>query len=152
MYTLVPFHGNRRMISNVDHDLFDDRFFRSFFNMNDMMGSQGFRVDVKNKDDHYEIQAELPGVKEDQIDLSVEDDVLTISCDMNSEKKEEKDSYLYSERRFGHMERRFNLEGINQEGIAASFDNGLLTVNLPKVAQQEAPKARKIAIGGGKVE
>ena len=55
MYTIVPFHTRREM-SNP----FDDRFFRSFFDMNDMVGSAGFRVDVKEQQDSYLLEAELP--------------------------------------------------------------------------------------------
>ena len=62
MYTIVPFR-TRREISNPMNNPFDDRFFRSFFDMNDMVGSAGFRVDVKEQQDNYLLEAELPGVK-----------------------------------------------------------------------------------------
>lgn len=150
MYSLVPFRGRRELgrANDLMSSLFDDRFFRSFFDMSDWMGSAGFRVDLKEQADAYELEAELPGVKEDQINITVNEDVLTISADMNAEKKEEKDNYLYSERRVGHMERRFNLEGICQDNISARFENGVLTVTLPKQKPEEPKSARRIAIGG----
>lgn len=148
MYTLVPFSRRRDLSHTMENSLFDERFFRSFFDMSDWMGNAGFRVDVKETDAAYELEAELPGVKQEDIQLSVDQDVLSIAADMNTEKKNEKANYLYSERRTGHMERRFNLEGIDQEHITARFENGMLQVNLPK-AQPEKPKAaRTICIGG----
>ena len=143
MYTLVPYRS-RREVSRPS--LFDDRFFRSFFDMNDMVGSAGFRVDVKEQADAYTLEAELPGVKQDQISLTVDNDVLTIAADMNVEKKEEKESYLYSERRYGHMSRSFNLEGIHQEDISAEYKDGVLTVRLPKSTPEPEKVARRIEI------
>ena len=109
MYTIVPFR-TRREISNPMNNPFDDRFFRSFFDMNDMVGSAGFRVDVK----------------------------------------EQQQNYLYSERRTGHMERRFSLEGIRQEGITAAYQDGVLTITLPKAQPEQQKVARRIAISGSK--
>ena len=143
MYTIVPF-STRRDMSNP----FDDRFFRSFFDMNDMVGSAGFRVDVKEQQDNYLLEAELPGVKQEDINLTVEDDVLTISAEVNAQKKEQHQNYLYSERRTGHMERRFSLEGIRQEGITAAYQDGVLTITLPKAQPEQQKAARRIAISG----
>ena len=147
MYTIVPFR-TRREISNPMNNPFDDRFFRSFFDMNDMVGSAGFRVDVKEQQDNYLLEAELPGVKQEDINLTVDDDVLTISAEVNTQKKEQHQNYLYSERRTGHMERRFSLEGIRQEGIAAAYQDGVLTITLPKAQPEQQKAARRIAISG----
>lgn len=145
MYSLIPFRRN------VTRDLVtpfaSDRFFRSFFDMSDLMGPAGFRVDVREDENAYMLEAELPGVAKDKINLTVDDDALIISADLNEEKKEERAGYLYSERRTGHVERRFNLEGIKVEEIAANYDNGVLSVALPKEKAEEAKKeARKIDI------
>lgn len=149
MYTLIPFRGRRDLSRGMNNSLLGDNFFRSFFDMSDWMGSAGFRVDVKDKPDHYLLEAELPGVPEDQIELTVDNDVLTITANARSERKEEKDSYVYCERRAGRMERSFSLEGIQQDNISADYKNGVLSVMLPKSAP-EAPKSqRKIAIGSG---
>lgn len=149
MYTLIPFRGRRDVSRGMTNSLFNDSFFRSFFDMSDWMGSAGFRVDVKDKADHYLLEAELPGVPEDQIELSVDNDVLTITANARTEHKEEKDSYLYCERRMGRMERSFSLEGIQQDNISADYKNGVLTVTLPKNAPEPPKTQRRIAIGGG---
>lgn len=146
MYNLIP-SRMYRSLSRPDtmmSSLFDDRFLRSFFNMNDMMGSFGFRVDIRENDCSYLLEAELPGVDEKNIELSVENDVLTISADLNEERKDERN--CYSERRYGHMTRAFNLEGIDQESIVASHKNGILYVTLPKKQPEEKKAARKINI------
>ena len=148
LYSMMPYRAHHNL-SN-DHrtpSLFDDRFFRSFFDMNDWMGNMGFRVDIHDEKDHYALEAELPGVTEDQINLTVENDTLTIAADMQSERKDEK--AYYSERRVGHVSRSFNLEGIDQDHITADYKNGILYVNMPKTQPAEPVGARRIAIGHG---
>lgn len=150
MYTMMPYRSHNNMAPRRAPSLFDDHFFRSFFDMNDWMGSMGFRVDIHDNEKDYTIEAELPGVKEDQINLTVENDTLTISADMQSEHKDEK--AYYSERRVGHVSRSFSLENIDQDKISADYKNGILYVTLPKTQPVEAPGARRIAIGHGTEE
>lgn len=150
MYTMIPFRTNRNLAARRSSDLFGDSFFRPFFEMSDMVNSNmGFKVDIQETKDAYQLEAELPGVTQDQIDLAVDDDTLTISCDMKHEEKQEdkENHYCYTERRYGHMTRSFNLEGINQEGIRADYKNGILYVLLPKAEPEKKPEPRRIAIG-----
>ena len=137
MYTLVPF---RRSFA----PLFNDHFMREFFDMDAM---PEMRVDVREKDGAYLLDAELPGLKKEDINLNVNDGVLTISADINQEKKENKDGYVCSERRCGHVERSFNLEGIDVSGITADYRHGVLTVRLPKEKAEEKKNSFRIAIG-----
>ena len=148
MYNMVPYRMHRSLSrpGALMSSLFDDRFLRSFFNMNDMMSSFGFRVDIRENDCSYLMEAELPGVDEKNIDLTVENDVLTISANLNEERKDERN--CYSERRYGHMTRAVNLEGIDQENIVASHKNGILYITLPKLKPDEKKTARKICING----
>ena len=146
MYSMVPFRMHRALSrpTAMMNSLFDDHFLRSFFNMNDMMSSFGFRVDIRENDCSYLMEAELPGVDEKNIELTVDNDVLTISADLNEERKDERN--CYSERRYGYMTRSFNLEGIDQEKIVASHKNGILYITLPKQLPEEKKSARKICI------
>ena len=140
MFNVIPFRAARNLMNTSMDDMLSDRFFRNFFDMSDMVGTAGFRVDVKEQPDAYVLEAELPGVKQDDI---------TLTADINSEKKDNREGYLYSERRTGHVERRFSLEGVREDDITAKCEHGILTVTLPKM-QAEAPKAaRKIAIASG---
>ena len=144
MYTLVPFRRN--LSRELPTPFTNDNFFRSFFDMSDMLGPAGFRVDVREDDKAYQLEAELPGVPKDKLNVCVDDGTLTISADLNEEKKEEKANYLYSERRSGHVERSFNLEGIDADNIKADYRNGVLLVTLPKEQPTPKKEAKKIEI------
>lgn len=122
-----------------------DRMFRD---LTDVPAAPIFRVDVRQTDDAYLIEAELPGVKMEDVDIAVENDVLTIAADVNTENRTDKEGYLHTERMSGHMERAFTLEGICQEAITANMENGVLTVLLPKEAPTPRATRRKIAVGG----
>lgn len=136
MYTLVPF---RRAMTNGFPTLFNDHFMREFFNVDDM---PEMRVDVREKDGSYLLEADLPGVSKENISLSVDEGVLTISADLNSEKKEEKNGYVCSERRCGHVERSFNLEGIDVSGIK----NLVSEAPLQKVSDVPMPTLEKLLV------
>ena len=125
--------------------LFDDRFFRSFVDMSEGMPS-GFRVDVCDKGDKYLMEAELPGMKQEDIELTVNNDVLTISATRTKEQREENDNYLYMEIRNGRFQRSFTLDGIDQDHIDANYKDGILTVTMPKSAPEPEKNQRKIEI------
>ncbi len=108
----------------------------------------GFPVDVRRTDAAYVLTAELPGVKLEDIAITIENDVLTIAADLQHIAREEREGYLIRERRGGHIERSFTLEGIDQSAISASAADGLLTITLPKEAPAEGKGPRRIAISG----
>ncbi len=105
------------------------------------------RVDIKEKGDHYEISAELPGIDKKDIHVSLDNGVLTIEAEAVQEDKEEKDGKIIrQERRYGKFMRSFNLEGDVQESdIKATFDKGVLTLTAPRKAPA-APEKRRIEI------
>ena len=145
MSGLIPFNRGRGM-TNSARSLFDDGLFRSFFDMRDAFSGTAFRVDIKDKKDHYELDAEVPGAEKEQIDLSVENNILTISANMNIQNKEEKEGYVLSERRSGHFCRNFNIEGIKDDEITATFQNGILKLILPKKQIDGQGKQKRIHI------
>ena len=81
MFNVIPFRAARNLMNTSMDDMLSDRFFRNFFDMSDMVGTAGFRVDVKEQPDAYVLEAELPGVKQDDITLTAEDGVLTIAME-----------------------------------------------------------------------
>ncbi|MCD8504901.1 MAG: Hsp20/alpha crystallin family protein [Burkholderiaceae bacterium] len=99
------------------------------------LSDQSFKVDVKDCKDHYELQAELPGVNKKDIKIEVEDDRVTISAEskkVTEEKSDEK--VIRSERYYGWSSRTVQLEhNVKSEGSVAKFDNGVLTLTLPKL-------------------
>jgi len=142
---MVPYRRYLSKPARPFESFFNDPFFRNFFNGAEGMLTNSFRVDVRDTDDAYVIEAEMPGLKEEQIKLEVDDGMLTISSDFQSEVKQEDTGKLYCERRSGHMERSFNLENIDVENISAKYKDGILYVNLPKEKPVEKT-ARRIPV------
>ena len=105
------------------------------------------RVDVKDSDDKILISAELPGVKKDDIHVSLENGVLTLSAESHQEDREEKEGKVVrQERRYGKYLRSFNLgSGVQESDIQASFKDGILTLAAPK-AKPTKPETKRIPI------
>lgn len=145
MYTLVPYRKTARIQNEtLLNPFFQDPYFRSFFR--NSFQDLEIKVDIHEKEDSFLMEAEMPGVSEDRINLSVENDVLKVSADLESENKKEGQDCYYSERHMGHIERHFNLEGIDGKAINADYRNGVLYINLPKIKKAEQETARKIPI------
>ncbi len=103
-------------------------------------------VDIGEKDNAYEVTADMPGFEEKSIEVQVVDGSLSIKGERKSEKEEKKKDYYVSEREFGSFERSFPLpEGVDTDKIEASLKNGVLTVTLPKTAEAQKP-AKKIEV------
>ena len=105
-------------------------------------------VEVTESDKSIVISAELPGLAEKDVELSLEDDVLTIRGEKMEEKKEEKDDKRYHvvERTYGSFRRSFSLpSNVDAEKATAEFSKGVLTVTLPKV-EAEKQTGRKIPV------
>jgi HSP20 family protein len=103
-------------------------------------------IEVQEKDDAYRISAELPGLDEKDVDVSVQDGVLTIRGEKRAETEDKERQY--SERYYGRFERRLSLGELDEEKITASFNNGVLTITAPKSPQAEA-QAKRIPISTG---
>lgn len=140
MSNLMPY----RHLSPVKGSIFGDDFFKPFFYGES--NASAFRVDVRDKGDSYALEAELPGVKREDISLDVDDGVLTISAEWKSEcKNGECSDYLISERRSGHVRRSFSLENVREDDITAEYSDGVLHVTMPK-RDKEQRKSRKIEL------
>jgi HSP20 family protein len=135
----------RRSVFDVDN-LFDN-FWAPF--QGAAAGPTTFspRVDVKDKQDHVEISAELPGIKKDDIDITLENGILTLTAESHQEDKEEKEGRIVrQERRYGKYIRSFDLgSGVKEDDIKANFADGVLTLTAPK-AKEQLPQAKHIQI------
>ena len=99
-------------------------------------------VDLVEKENAYEMSAELPGLDDKDVRLSLKDDVLTLSGEKKEQTEEKKQGYHFSERRFGAFRRSFRLpDDVDQDKIEANFKKGVLTITLPK--NPEAAKNEK---------
>ena len=139
MFGMIPF--DRR-----DSSLFDmiDNFERNFFGSSNSTVSS-FRTDIRDEGDKFVLEAELPGFKKEDIKLDLKDGVLTISAQHSAENEEKRDNYVRRERRYGSFSRSFDISGIQEDHISASYNNGVLALTLPK-AQPVVPASRQIEI------
>lgn len=103
-------------------------------------------IEITQNDNEVRILAEVPGLNEDDVELTVEEGVLTIRGEKKTETEDKERGY--SERYYGQFERRIALPGgVDEENAQADFSNGVLSITLPKT--QQAERARRIPIGGG---
>lgn len=106
------------------------------------------QINVSESETEIRITAELPGVAEKDVDVTLDDDVLTIRGEKRSEKKDDRENYHFVERSFGRFQRSIRVpHSINADQVQARVENGVLTVVLPKNAAQE--KTRHIEVKGG---
>lgn len=141
MFGMLPFDRS-------DNNIFDtfDAFTRDFFRKSNAE-LPAFRTDIRDTGDSYVLEAELPGFKKEDITLDLKDGILTITAahSESSEKKGEDGSYIRRERRYGSFQRSFDVTGIDESGITAAYDSGVLSLTLPKAKPVE-PETHRIAI------
>lgn len=124
-------------------DVFDDFFSNKDFDFPSKMTPA---VDVSEKEDRYIVKADLPGMKQEEIKVNLEDNVLTISGERKEEKeeKDEKKRYHYYERSYGSFARSFTLPNtVKTEEIKAKYEKGVLHIEIPK-AEAKKPKEIKV--------
>ena len=129
--------------------MFNDPFFRGFFGEPQRRPNRpGMQVRIHETDSAYLLESDLPGVGRDNITLTTEGNVLTISALRRAPEWHKPEGEAAAEPRREHrMERRFELEGIDTAAIAADYVDGVLKVTLPKEQPAEKPAPRQIAIG-----
>lgn len=109
------------------------------------------KTDVKEKDNGYEVAIDLPGFKKDELHLELNDGYLTISAEkgLDKDEKDKNDKYIRRERYAGSMSRSFYVgENMKEEDIHAKYENGILTLDVPKEQKKAVPEKRYIAIEG----
>ena len=161
--------GQQRQPAKGNHPLFDlrneidtlfDRFFSGslfgpFGAFTEPQPLQRFggtmpKVDVSETEREIQIVAELPGLKQEDVELNLDNDLLTLRGETSSSRDEKDKQYHLTERSYGRFERSFHLpDTVDREKISARFENGLLTVTLPK-SERAQKKAKRIQIGGRK--
>ena len=139
-------------------NLFDD-FFDDDFAMLPMWGGRNplygkhaknlMKTDVRETENTYEVDVDLPGFQKDEISVELKDGYLTISAAKGLDKDEEdkKGRYIRQERCAGACSRSFYVGELKPEDISAKYEDGILKLSMPKQAKQELPKHTTIAIG-----
>ncbi|RMF10695.1 MAG: Hsp20/alpha crystallin family protein [Alphaproteobacteria bacterium] len=143
-----------RGVDRLFEDFLDRRFpaFPSLLAREGRMGFLSPNVDIKEDDKTITVSAELPGLDPDDVEVTLRDGVLTLKGEKKLEDEKSEDNYRVTERRYGSFQRSFQLpDTVDEEKVTASFDKGVLTIELPKRAEA-ARAAKKIKIGtkGGK--
>src|SRR2546427_8993761 len=140
-----PFRDLRNLHEEVNR-LFSGNSGRTFDDDGIARGAWSPSVDIYENKDQIVLEAELPGMKREDFDLSVENNVITLRGARHFEKKDETDNYHRVERAYGSFLRSFTLPNtVSAEGATADYRNSVLRVTLPKRAET---KARRIEIKG----
>ena len=139
---------------NLFDELFDDDFpmipMRSI--RNPLYGKNAknlMKTDVRETDDTYELDVDLPGFKKDEVQLDLKDGYLTISAakGLDKDQEDKKGKYIRQERYAGACSRNFFVgEGIEPRDVSAKFEDGILRVSLPKQVKKELPRNSTITI------
>ena len=154
---LTPFRSRTPATTGTGGSLFDlhRQMNRLFDDLFDQDGDSGFyaragiaapAMDIHQDDKQVEITAELPGVKEEDIDITIDDGVLTLRGEKKSTREDKESGYR--ERSYGSFERRLTLpSNIDEDNCSAEFKDGVLTITLPK--SEDKARGRKIQLGQG---
>ena len=112
----------------------------------DKPGYRGLPLDVVESGEDYVVKASVPGINPDDVEITIEEDVLTIKGDYAKDSETEEETYLIRERRAGSFGRsiRFPVE-VNAEAVDATYENGVLTLTVPKVEEMK-PKRVEIKV------
>ena len=135
-----------RELSSLQTEM--NRLFNAAF---DTPGGNGGRrwmpaMDLVETDEHFVLRADLPGMTESDVNIELEDNVLTVSGERKAEHEEKEEGYYRVEREFGSFSRSLTLpKGVDADAVSARFDRGVLEVRIPKPEQR---KPRRIEIAG----
>ena len=105
------------------------------------------KTDIKENENAFEISMALPGVKKDDIEIELKDEYLTVSATSNMKKDEEdkKSNYIRRERYYGSCSRSFYVgDAVTENDIKASYEDGILTLDIPKVEKKPEPEVKKL--------
>ncbi|MGM9618970.1 MAG: Hsp20/alpha crystallin family protein [Oscillospiraceae bacterium] len=143
---LTPFNRKYELSSYDPFRVFDDME-KNFWGDHATTSLSTFKTDIREEGDNYVLEADLPGFKKEDIKIDLEDGYMTISAERHSsyEEKDKKGNYVRCERSYGSFARSFDTSGIDVEGMTASFNDGVLTLTMPKLVEP-APVARRLEI------
>jgi HSP20 family protein len=135
-----PFYAMQR-----DMDQFFDNFFGKEFGLSPWSSFGAFspQVDVSETEKEFKVTAELPGLDENNVEVSLSRNMLTISGEKKQEKEDKRENYYHVERSYGSFKRSIPLSAeVEADKVEASFKNGVLSVTLPKTAEAQRQTKR----------
>ncbi len=126
-------HRTRGLALRPWHALFDN------YGLSETARAWRIPLDVRNEGDNYVVAASLPGLKADEIEVQVDEGVLSISAETKTENEVGKNGYLRRERRSGRFQRAIRLpETVDGEQAESRYEDGVLTITLPRVEEKKA--------------
>ena len=133
-------------MSLIPRNFYLDDIFEDMPRMPKVHDLHAMKCDVYEKDGNYNIEMDIPGYDKKDISIECEDGILTISAEKNNEVNEENEdkNYIRRERVYGKITRSFSFADIDEENITADFNNGILTVVIPKSQKQESKRIIEI--------
>ena len=147
MFELRPYRKNNsvsyynpfRDMENFEKAFFGDPYYRNAL--------AEFKTDITDEGDHFLLEADMPGFEKNDIHLDVSGDTLTIKAERLTKNKTEdkKDRYVCSERSYGSYSRSFDITGIDAAGIKTKYNNGVLSLTLPKKVEKQ-PESQRVEI------
>jgi len=145
--TLVKWNPTRSLVDlSNDFDRLVDSFFNRDLMVPEVLGMSYPVMDVEETDDEFRITAELPGMKKDDIKITFQDNILTISGEKKTEKKREDKNLYYAERRFGKFSRSISINSpVKLDKVSAEFKDGVLHITVPK-AEEAKPKQIEVKV------
>ena len=142
MFEMIPFNRNNLtrkedFFSPFWNNFFDDDFFPTMHNL------QGnIRVDLKETDENYVVEADLPGIKKDDINIEFNNNYLVISAKRDDSAEDKNENYVTRERHYGEFKRSFYTDNVDESKIDASFNDGVLKIILPKLNKGKDEKKK----------
>lgn len=147
MFDMVPFRKNNNSVTkrgDYFNQLFDNFFNDDFLAPMTHFGNS-FKVDLKETENEYIVEADLPGINKEAIDIEYENNYLTVSAKREETIENKDNNYVRRERSYGQFSRRFYIDNVDEQKIDASFKDGVLKITLPKLEKVILDK-RKINI------
>lgn len=136
MFDLMPFDRRHRNMARSFDSIARD-FFEGFDS-----GLTAFNTDIRDRGDHYELTADLPGFRKEDIHIDVDGDMLVIHAEHDESKEDKKDDYIRRERRYGSFSRSFHVANVKTDQIDAAYQDGVLKLVLPKSGPATPPTRR----------
>ena len=143
MAGLIPFNRKQNDLMNIGFDDFSnmlDDFFTGSWPIRRSLAGDTFKIDIQDNDTEYTIEAELPGVKKEDVEITLNDGRLNISVKKEEVSENKSKKYIHRERKYAQMSRSILLADADDEAIKAKLEEGVLTIQVPKKQHEDTSK------------
>ena len=143
MSGLIPFNRKQNDLMNIGFDDFSnmlDDFFTGSWPIQRSLAGDTFKIDIQDNDTEYTIEAELPGVKKEDVEITLNDGRLNLSVKKEEVSENKSKKYIHRERKYAQMSRSILLADADDEDIKAKLEEGVLTIQVPKKQHEDTSK------------